>query len=482
MNQSIRRMGTVAIVLLLALIVNLTYIQAFQTKQLAEHPRNGRQYQEALKVERGQIYASGEILAHSVADEDGAYHREYPQSTAAFGPVLGYFSNRYGASGLEASQNSILSGTDDSLFVSRAWDMITGHTSGGANVELTVLPNTQQVAYEQLSSQGYTGSVVALRPSTGEVLAMATTPSYDANSIVSGDAETEEANFNALQADESAPMLNRATQQIQPPGSTFKVLTTAAALTKGESKNSMVNGNPVVTLPNTEATLENYDGQSCGGSQVTLMEAFRKSCNTAFVDLSLRTGADALRDTAAAFGVGETYDHLGVSNVASTIGQIPDDAALAQSSIGQRDVTFTPLQNAVIAATIANDCRRMDPYMVKQITGSDLSALRTTKPRELNQACDPAIAEQLTEMMLAAEQHAGGGDPTIASKTGTAEHGVDSRNSNPHAWYIAFSTTSDVAVAVLVENGGNSGQAATGGSVAAPIGRAVIQAAQQEQQ
>ena len=165
----------------------------------------------------------------------------------------------------------------------------------------------------------------------------------------------------------------------------------------------------------------------------------------------------------------------------SRLGDIPDGAALGQSSIGQRDVALTPLQNAVIAATIANGGVRMKPYLVSKITGRDLSTLRTTKPQKAQRAVPEETADTLKDLMVEAEKWAGG-DASIASKTGTAEHGEDSRNSNPHAWYIAFSTSADVAVAVLVENGGDRGRAATGGSVAGPIGRAVIHAAEKEQQ
>ena len=195
----------------------------------------------------------------------------------------------------------------------------------------------------------------------------------------------------------------------------------------------------------------------------------------------MRHGADALKDVARKFGVGEPIDGLGLPVQTSQIGEIPDKPALAQSAIGQRDVALTPLQNAVIAATIANGGKRMEPHLIHQITGPDMATLRTTKPKSEGQAVPPEVAETIKGLMVQAEEWAGG-DSTIASKTGTAEHGEDSRDSKPHAWYIAFSTTKDVAVAVLVENGGDRGQAATGGSVAAPIGRAVIRAAEQEQQ
>ncbi|MGO1992457.1 MAG: peptidoglycan D,D-transpeptidase FtsI family protein [Corynebacterium sp.] len=484
MNRSIRNVSVFTFVLVIILLVNLTWIQGFQTSRYAENSLNARQYYETKSIPRGQISAGGQILAQSEADENDFYFRDYPTAPASYGAVLGYLSDRYGASGIEASQNSILDGTDDSLFATRAWDTLTGKERRGANVELTLQPNVQQVAYDELSSRGYSGSVVALRPSTGEVLAMASTPSFDPSVVSSSDSATADAAFEELQASPDAPLLNRSTQQTQPPGSTFKLITTAAALAEGDTADTMVTGESEITLPDTTTTLENYDGTSCGASQVPLRTAFEKSCNTSFVDLVNRHGEESFRATADAFGIGaEDDEDFGLPIQNSTIGDIPDSAALSQSAIGQRDVALTPLQNAVIAASIANDGVRMKPHIVKQVTGQDLNVIQETRPEEAGRAIDSDVASQLTELMEGAEQYAGG-QSNIASKTGTAEHGEDSRNSNPHAWYVAFDPDedADIAVAVLVENGGDAGQAATGGSVAAPIGRAVINAALQEAQ
>lgn len=482
MNRSIRAVAIFSFILVVALIANLTYIQGFQQKSLAQNPLNSRQFLEAKSKERGRIIAGDQVLAKSVKDSDDFYNREYPYMSAKYGSVIGYLSDQYGASGIESSQNSILTGEDDSLFATRTWDMLTGKEAGGANVELTLNPQVQEVAYDQLANKGYSGSVVALRPSTGEVLAMASTPSADPAQIVGSPAEQAKTNFENYANDDSAPLLNRSTQQIQPPGSTFKVITTAAALEEGDTPETSVTGAPQITLPDTTTTLENYGGTACGGGgNTTLREAFKRSCNTAFVDISTRHGADKFKKISENFGIGEKDDYLGLPVEPSRLGDIPDGAALGQSSIGQRDVALTPLQNAVIAATIANGGVRMKPYLVSKITGRDLSTLRTTKPQKAQRAVPEETADTLKDLMVEAEKWAGG-DASIASKTGTAEHGEDSRNSDPHAWYIAFSTSADVAVAVLVENGGDRGRAATGGSVAGPIGRAVIHAAEKEQQ
>lgn len=483
MNRSIRLVTIFSFLLFLALIANLTYIQAFQTEHLAHNPRNQRQFLEAKSAERGLITAQDQVLAESVEDENGFYQRRYPFAPQQYGAVVGYLSDQFGSAGIESSQNAILSGQDNSLFTANFWNQLTGAKPSGGNVDLTLRPNVQKVAYEQLANAGYSGAVVAIKPSTGEILAMASTPSIDASTFVDPavSAEAAQAAFGAYNSSPNAVLLNRATQQTQPPGSTFKVLTTIAALEAGDSADTRVTAASNITLPNTATTLENYGGTVCGnGGTTTLREAFRRSCNTAFAEVSVRHGSSRLRDVAKRFGIGDSHSELGLPVQESTVGPIPDDAALAQTSIGQRDAAFTPLDNAIVAATIANGGKRMEPHLISQITGKDLRTLKTIKPHEATQAISPQIASTLKDLMVEAEKYAGG-DGSIASKTGTAEHGEDSRNSSPHAWYIAFSTSSDVAVSVLVENGGNRGQAATGGSVAAPIGREVIRAAMREQ-
>lgn len=472
MNRSIRRGAVFALVLVVILLANLTWVQVFQREEYAENPLNNRQFMEEKSRPRGQISAGGEVLAHSVKGTDDFYVREYGDDAQMYGPVLGYLSDVYGAAGLESSRNSILNGTDPSLATTRLMDTITGKEGAGADLELTINPDAQRTAYRQLADNGYVGSVVALRPSTGEVLAMASTPSYDPRPIVGGDQDT----WAQLNSDPDAPLLNHALQRPLPPGSTFKVLTTIAAVEKGATPDTKLTGAPSITLPNTTTTLENYGGSACaGGGEVTLTEAFRRSCNTAFVQLGIDTGADALRDVADRFNVGETFPDIKAPQDRSTIGEIPDDAALGQTSIGQRDVMFTPMQNAVIAATIANGGTMMSPHIVSKVTGRDLKVIDEYEPEEIREAIHPDTARVLTGLMHQAESWAGGNGSRVASKTGTAEHGSVRGQLAPHVWYIAFDEQADVAVSVVVENGGGHGQSATGGSVAGPVGRAVMQ-------
>lgn len=471
MNRAIRNTAIFAILIILALLVNLSNVHVFKDEEYAKNALNRRGLYELRSTARGQISAGGQVLAQSVVDQDGFYHREYPNDVSSYGPTLGYLSDTYGASGLESSYNSVLNGTDASLFASRWWDTLTGKEKKGASLKLTINPAVQQAAYKGLSSKGYEGAVVAMNPKTGEILAMASTPSFNPATI--------EDNWSALQTQKGSPMLNHATQETLPPGSTFKVITTAAGLSHGYNPDSSVTGASQITLPGTTATLENYGGQSCGGKTTTLREAFAKSCNTAFVEMGIDVGDQALTKAAKDFGLGETYD-LGLPMSPGAIGNLSDAAARGQSAIGQRDISMSVLQNAVVAATVANGGKRMEPHLVSEVLGSDLRSVKKTKPKELNRAISADQAKTLTELMKGSERNTHGSTGAdIASKTGTAEHGEDSRNSNPHAWYIAFGPTKDanVAVAVVVKNGGDRGQAATGGSVAAPIGRAVIDAA-----
>lgn len=467
MNKSIRIGAMFALLLILILLINITIIQAFREEAYAQNPLNARSFEEMQQIQRGNISAGGLVLAESNPTGEGTYYREYPGAPYTFAPVVGYLSPQYGAAGIEASQNGVLNGQDTSVLASRAFNLFSSGDEPGANVELTLDPDTQATAYSQLADNGYSGAAVALRPSTGEVLAMASTPSYDPNSI--------DENWEQITNDPSQPLINSATQETLPPGSIFKIITTAAGLENGYTPQSTVTGQASITLPNTNTTLTNYAGQSCGGSeQVTLETAFKLSCNTAFVQMGIDVGADALRDAAEAFGVGERYD-LGLEMSSGELGELPDDAAVGQTSIGQRDVTMSALQAAVMAATVANDGRRMEPYVIDRITEADLSTVKTTRPNDITQAVTEEQADTLEQLMFASERNTSGYDGNnYASKTGTAEH---AEGVPPHTWYVAYDPDKDVAVGVVVKNGGGFGASATGGQVSAPIGRAILASA-----
>ncbi|MCW2090719.1 peptidoglycan D,D-transpeptidase FtsI family protein [Rhodococcus qingshengii] len=483
MNTPLRRVAMAVMVMVVALLANATYVQVIKADDLRADPRNSRVLLDEYSRQRGQISASGQVLAASRATDDRyKYLREYP-NPYPYAPVTGFYSMQYGSAGLERTEDPILNGSDNRLFSQRFFDLVSGRDPRGGNVVTTLNPAMQQVAYDQLTSKGYTGSVVAIEPSTGRILTMVSTPSYDPNLLASHDgAETTKA-WDELNADPNDPLVNRAISQTYPPGSTFKVLTTAAALGNGATPDDQLTAAPQITLPGTSTTLENYNGSTCGPNPTaSLREAFARSCNTAFVELGIKDGADAIKDEASAFGIGPNTPAIPLPVADSTVGDISDDAALGQTSIGQRDVAVTPLENAVIAATVANGGVRMQPNLISQLQAPDLTDLSTPSPVSMGQAISPAVAATLTDLMIGSENFTGGDGKIpgvqIASKTGTAEHGVNPRETPPHAWYIAFAPAQNptVAVAVIVENGGDRGLAATGGSVAAPIGRAVIAA------
>lgn len=483
MNTPLRRVAMAVMVMVVALLANATYVQVIKADDLRADPRNSRVLLDEYSRQRGQISASGQVLAASRATDDRyKYLREYP-NPYPYAPVTGFYSMQYGSAGLERTEDPILNGSDNRLFSQRFFDLVSGRDPRGGNVVTTLNPAMQQVAYDQLTSKGYTGSVVAIEPSTGRILTMVSTPSYDPNLLASHDgAETTKA-WDELNADPNDPLVNRAISQTYPPGSTFKVLTTAAALGNGATPDDQLTAAPQITLPGTSTTLENYNGSTCGPNPTaSLRDAFARSCNTAFVELGIKDGADAIKDEASAFGIGPNTPAIPLPVADSTVGDISDDAALGQTSIGQRDVAVTPLENAVIAATVANGGVRMQPNLISQLQAPDLTDLSTPSPVSMGQAISPAVAATLTDLMIGSENFTGGDGKIpgvqIASKTGTAEHGVNPRETPPHAWYIAFAPAQNptVAVAVIVENGGDRGLAATGSSVAAPIGRAVIAA------
>lgn len=472
MNKSIRLGASFALLLIVALLVNFTVVQGLREEKYAQDPRNSRNTIELNQIDRGQITAGGQVLAQSHKGEEGTYQRTYPTMPYSFAPVVGYVSSQFGTSQLEAGYNAALTG-DVAGGTSRFLRTGLEEDQQGDSVELTIDPNLQAFAFEQLNSQGYEGAVVALRPSTGQVLAMASTPSYDPN-LISNPATAEGA-WADVNGNPGKPLLNHATQEQLPPGSIFKIVTATAGLRAGFTPDSMLTGEAQTILPGTEIPLTNYGGLPCaGGGQVTLATAFALSCNTAFVQMGLQVGADGLREAAAAYGIGEKYD-LGLPTAAGSLGDLPGGAEVAQSAIGQRDVTMTALQAAVMAGVVANNGVRMAPYVVSRVLRPDLTEVSRTKPRQLNEALTPEEAATMAGLMYGSERNTWGYDGNgFASKTGTAEH---AEGADPHVWYVAFDPAKDVAVAVVVKNGGHLGAGATGGQVSSPIGRAVLRAA-----
>jgi penicillin-binding protein A len=481
MNAPLRRLSAVVTVLFLALFGSSTYIQFVSASWLNNHPGNARTVYKEYSRERGPVVAGNVAVATSKpADDLYKYQRTYPDGRV-YAPVTGWYATVFGsATGMEAAMGPYLAGTADQLFYRRISDLLTGRQPKGASVELTIDPKVQQAAWDALGNQR--GAVVALDPTTGAVLGMVSKPSYDPNLIASHSRASAQRAYNRLLKDSSRPLDNRAIGgQLYPPGSTFKLIDVAAALSSGRyHADTQVPAPAVLRLPQSTAVLPNDDLQPCGpNNQVSLADALRISCNTAFGNLGMMLGAKALSDQAAKFGFGRPLT-IPLTVTPSSFPQTQGQAQVAQASIGQFDVRATPLQMAMVAAGIANKGVVMEPYLVKRIRSSDLDTVSEADPTPFSTAVTPDVAAEMTTMMEGVVQSGTGTRAQIpgvkvAGKTGTAQ---TRPGAPPEAWFTAFAPADDpkVAVAVVVENGGGYGEAASGGAVAAPIARTVMQA------
>ncbi|WP_222195681.1 peptidoglycan D,D-transpeptidase FtsI family protein [Modestobacter italicus] len=475
MNAPLRKVAISVLVLFTLLIVNVNVIQVIRADDLRDNPRNTRVLTEEYDQQRGAIVVAGNEIASSVeTDNSLTYLRTYADGPL-YAPVTGYYSVLFGNTGIERAENDVLRGTDDRLFGRRLADIFTGRDLSGGNVELTLDPAAQQAAMEGLA--GVTGAVVALDPSTGAVLALASTPTFDPNQLSSHDPDAMRAYAEQLDEQGIEPTVNQAITERYPAGSIFKVIVSAAALASGDyTPETVIPAPQDYTLPGTNTGLENFGGAACSPSgEQPLIDALTISCNTAFAQLGIDLGEDAVRSMAEAFGINGEGFEIPLQVEDSTIGDIEDDAALGQTSIGQRDVALTPMQAAMIAATVANDGTLMKPFLVDSIQAPDLTVIDQTDPEEMAEPISDDVAAQLTEMMTSVVENGSGrrariSGVTVAGKTGTAETGTDA---DDHNWFIGFAPAEDpqIAVAVFVKNGGG-----TGGDTSAPIARSVIEA------
>lgn len=476
MNTMIRRAAGAIAVLFFLLLLNVNYIAFLRNDSLRNREGNSRLMIEEYNHERGSILAGRRAVAKSVETEGRLRFQRLYTDGPTFAPATGYYSV-YGATGIERAENSLLSGTDDRLFVDRLTNLFTGRQPQGGNVLLTLDPDAQRAAYEGLAGQR--GAVVAIDPQTGAVLALVSSPSFDPNVLASPDPSKVSHAYDALVADPGDPLLNRSTSQVYPPGSLFKVVVSAAALSSGRyTPDTTVPAPAVLDLPDTDKAIHNYDGLPCFGGQATLTQALAISCNTAFARVGMDLGDDVLRAQAEAFGFNQAFS-IPLPVVASVYPEDLNVPQTAMSAIGQYDVRATPMQMAMVAAGVANQGVVMSPYLVAEEQAPDLSTLSQTEPQEMSRAVTPGVAAQLTAMMVNVVTNGTGGNAAIpgvavAGKTGTAQDG----NRPPHVWFMSFAPAQDaqVAVAVIVENGGRLGNQATGGAVAAPIARAVMEA------
>lgn len=479
MSRTIRQLGGALMVLLFALMANLTWIQVIQADDLSTRPGNQRAVLEEYSVERGPIVVGSAAVAQSVPSEGTLkYQRVYPDGPL-YVPATGFYSRVYGSTGLEKAENRVLSGADDRFFVSRLQQLIAGRDQQGGIVTTTLNAAAQEAAARGLGTKQ--GAVAAIDPRTGAILALVQSPTFDPNVIASSNTSEAQAYYEKLNADPAQPLLNRPLVSLVAPGSTFKVVVAAAALESGKyTRDSLLPGPAFYTLPGSTFQMGNwFDGPCTPSGQITLEESLVVSCNTSFAWLGNQLGEDALREQARKFGFDTSFE-VPMPAASARFPDNPDDAQVALSSIGQFEVRAQALAMAQVAGAVSNAGVTMYPNLVQSISAPDLKVLQSLQPRTFAQALSAENARVLSEMMVAVVNRGTGTNARIpgvdvAGKTGTAETG----NDNPNiAWFIATAPaySPEVAVAVVIENTGNPSAEVSGNQLAAPIARDVIRA------
>ncbi len=480
MNSQIRVLGIVMIVLFSALFVQVNNLQIFSANRLNTHPANTRAVVRDFNQPRGSIQTSdGVVIAESVPTPGDQFERlrQYPQPEL-FAHLTGYFSFTYGTEGVERTYNEVLTGRSKKVTLDNIGDLLL-ETDSTANVTLTVSSEVQQVATDGLA--GRKGAVVAIDPRNGAILAAADSPSYDPNPLSAHDQKTVRTAWDSLNADSDKPLLPRFYRERYFPGSSFKVVTAATGLATGEATLTQP-AYPQLSqldLPGSGQPLRNFGGGTCGG---TLPQIMRVSCNTAFAQLGLDIGGPKMSAGADGFGFNKTPP-IDLPSAAQSLfpdasAFVRDQPALAKSAIGQQDVAATPMQMALVASAIANGGVIMTPHVMKEVTDSKAEVIDTYSPKPWLTAVTARVAEETKSMMVGVVESGSGtraqiDGVTVAGKTGTAQTGLDSS----HVWFVAFAPAEapTVAVAVMLENQSSDSET-TGGALAAPIARSVIQA------
>ncbi|MEX2587732.1 MAG: penicillin-binding transpeptidase domain-containing protein [Actinomycetota bacterium] len=479
MNRQIRAIAYVVLALFGAVVVNLSWIQLVRAQNLASHPANTRLLLKEYALERGAVRsADGTVLAISepTPDRELKSLRTYPEGDL-FAHVTGYYSLRFGRDGLERYYNRQLTGEGGVVTMQDLGDRLLGRGKKGDTLVLTLDSRVQEAAQEALS--GRKGAVVALDPVSGGILAMYSSPSFDPNRLSQHSADGQQEVWEELNDAEDEPLINRATGALLPPGSTFKLVTAAAALENGIAADTSFPATGQYQPEQTDRTIGNFGGSTCGG---TMAQAMTVSCNTYFARLGAELPEGALEDTAEAFGFGEEPP----LDIRAVVSRMPDDEELespafrALSAIGQFDVRATPLQMALVAAGIANGGNVPAPKVVKQIEDAQGAIVNETASEIWRTAVSSATAATIKEMMVSVvdsgtARGAALEGVRVAAKTGTAQTGAE--GDETLAWTVAFAPadTPRIAVAVVVEGSG-AGSDETGGRLAAPIVRQVLQA------
>ncbi|MEU7281391.1 penicillin-binding transpeptidase domain-containing protein [Streptomyces sp. NPDC045431] len=480
MNKPLRHIAIFCGLLMLALLIRDNWIQYVRAGELSTHASNKRVIIERYANPRGNIIVDGKPITGSIDSKDPFYKfkRTYIDGPM-WAPVTGYASQAYDANQIEKLEDGILTGNDDRLFFDRTMSMFTGDKKQGGDVITTLNGAAQKAAFEGLGKKK--GAVAAIEPSTGKILALASTPSYDPSTFAGYSAKDEQA-WVALEKDKDKPKLNRALREVYPPGSTFKVLTAAAALETGKVTdiNAPTDTPEPYILPHTRTPMKNH-AQGC--ENATLNRAMEVSCNSVFAKLGDEVGRDEMVKMAEKFGFNNGEIDTPVRAAKSVYDTQMDRPGNALSSIGQFNTAATPLQMAMVTAAIANDGKLMKPYMVDRVTGPDLDVLETTEPEEMSRPMSAKTAQLVQQMMENTVKNGTGGkaaieDVTVGGKTGTAQHG-EKNKARPYAWFISYAKTdsgSQVAVAVIVEDSDATRDDISGGGLAGPIARDVMKA------
>ncbi|HET6300216.1 penicillin-binding protein 2 [Microbacterium sp.] len=481
MTKELRRLSILMLIMFLALFASTSWIQVVEADALTANPANRRALYDSYEVQRGSIIASGIPIASSVPSDDVySWQRQYPDAPM-WAHVTGWINPALGSStGIEQAMNQALSGTSGSQFFSRIERIITGQPPRGSNVVLSLDANAQRAAYEALGT--LQGAVIAIEPATGRILAMVSSPSFDTNVLAQHDPDAALAAYDALDAEPTHPLYDRSIGgDLNPPGSTFKLVVASAALASGDyTPESQLPNLAVYRLPQSSAVVYNAGGGTCGGgATVSIADALRLSCNIPFAQLAVELGDNAIREEAEKYGFNMSFD-VPMTSTPSSYPRALDDPQTALTGFGQGQVTATPLQMAMVSAGIANRGIVMSPRLVDRVIGSDLSVQETFDDVEFGRALEDDLAAEMIAMMVAnVNEGAASGaridGVDVGGKTGTAENGPG----RPYTlWFTGFAPADNprVAVAVVVEDGGGQGQSGSGNTIAAPIAKRVMEA------
>ncbi|MEY9870887.1 peptidoglycan glycosyltransferase [Streptacidiphilus sp. MAP12-33] len=483
MNKPIRRVSVFCLLLVLALMIRANWVQGLDASALNANVHNKRTVIEAYSYPRGDIIVGGQAVTKDLLVNGNYYkYRRAYVNGPMYAPITGYSSQAFGSNLLENVEDPILSGTDSRLFFRNALDTLTGKQKQGGDIVTTIDPKVQQAGWNGL--QGKKGAAVALDPSTGAILGLVSFPSYDPTSIAGVTSEYAK-NWNALLKDPSQPMLNRALRQTYPPGSTFKLVTAAAALENGNVTdiNAPTQTPDPYTLPGTNNQKLVNEAGDTGCKDASMNTALALSCNTVFGKLGAEMGGARMLEEAQKFGFNNSSLTIPVGVTASNFDKGMGQAQTAQSSIGQFDTRATPLQMAMVAAAICNNGSLMQPYLVSEERSANNSVISQWSPKQLSQATTPEVAAQLQTMMVNVVLNGTGTTAkipgvTVGGKTGTAQNGVNNSN-NPYAWFVSWAKGANgkqIAVAVVVEDSDTARGDISGMHLAAPIAKTMMQA------